>query len=74
MRSLWVMRINAAARMQGIGYGRLMDGLHKAGVVIDRRILSELAVNDESAFAEIVNKAKEALEQAYGSAAGSEKG
>ena len=74
MRSLWVMRINAAARVQGIGYGRLMDGLHKAGVTIDRRILSELAVNDEAAFAEVVNKAKEALELAYGSTAGSEEG
>ncbi len=68
MRSLWIMRINAAARIQGIGYGRLIDGLQKAGVAIDRRILADLAVNDQAAFGEIVNKAKQALEQTYGSA------
>jgi large subunit ribosomal protein L20 len=68
MRSLWIARINAAARMQGIGYGRLIDGLEKAGVAIDRRILADLAVTDEPAFREIVSKAKQALEKAYGSA------
>jgi len=68
MRSLWIIRINAAARMQGIGYGRLMDGLQKAGITIDRRILADLAVSDEAAFGEIVGKAKQALEKAYGSA------
>ncbi|MFH1314650.1 MAG: 50S ribosomal protein L20 [Candidatus Eisenbacteria bacterium] len=68
MRSLWIVRINAAARMQGIGYGRLIDGLDKAGVAIDRKILADLAVTDEAAFIEIVGKAKQALEKAYGSA------
>jgi large subunit ribosomal protein L20 len=68
MRSLWIIRINAAARMQGLGYGRLMDGLQKAGITIDRQILADLAVNDEAAFGEIVSKAKQALEKAYGSA------
>jgi large subunit ribosomal protein L20 len=68
MRALWIARINAAARLNGIGYGRLIDGLQKAGVGIDRKILAELAVNDEAAFTEIVSKAKQALEQAYGSA------
>ena len=68
MRSLWITRINAAARLRGIGYGRLMDGLRKAGVVMDRRILAEIAVSDDAAFAEIVNKAKQALEKSYGSA------
>ena len=68
MRSLWITRINAAARLNGIGYGRLMDGLEKAGVAIDRRVLAEIAVDDTAAFTEIVNKAKKALEQAYGSA------
>lgn len=68
MRSLWIMRINAAARSNGITYGRLMDGLQKAGVVIDRRVLAEIAVKDMAAFTEIANKAKQALEQAYGSA------
>jgi large subunit ribosomal protein L20 len=67
MRSLWIMRINAAARMNGMGYGRLMDGLRKAGVAIDRKILADLAVNDEAAFKEVVQTAKGALEKAYGS-------
>lgn len=68
MRSLWIVRINAAARPHGIAYGRLMDGLHKAGVVMDRKILADLALNDEAAFKEVVAKAKQALEKAYGSA------
>ena len=68
MRALWIARINAAARLNGIGYGRLIDGLQKAGVGIDRKILADLAVNDKAAFTEIVGKAKQALEQAYGSA------
>ena len=68
MRSLWIARINAAARLNGIAYGRLIDGLQKAGVAIDRKILADLAVNDEAAFSEIVNKAKTALEKSYGSA------
>ena len=66
MRSLWITRINAAARMNGLGYGRLMDGLKKAGVAIDRKILADLAVNDEAAFREIVQTAKGALDKAYG--------
>ena len=68
MRALWITKINAAARLNGIGYGRLIDGLQKAGVEIDRKILADLAVNDEAAFTEIVSKAKQALEQAYGPA------
>ena len=68
MRSLWITRVNAAARLNGIAYGRLIDGLQKAGVAMDRKILADLAVNDEAAFAEVVNKAKQALEKAYGSA------
>lgn len=68
MRSLWITRINAAARLNDIGYGRLMDGIHKAGIEIDRRTLADLAVHDEEAFREIVGKAREALEKAYGSA------
>jgi large subunit ribosomal protein L20 len=67
MRSLWIVRINAAARMNGMGYGRLMDGLRKAGVAIDRKILADLAVNDEAGFREVVQTAKGALEKAYGS-------
>jgi large subunit ribosomal protein L20 len=68
MRSLWIARINAAARLNDIGYGRLMDGIRKAGIEIDRKMLADLAVNDEAAFREIVSKAREALEKAYGSA------
>ncbi len=67
MRSLWIIRINAAARMNGMGYGRLMDGLRKAGVAIDRKMLADLAVNDEAGFREVVQTAKGALEKAYGS-------
>ena len=68
MRSLWIARINAAARLHDIGYGRLMDGIHKAGIELDRRMLADLALNDEAAFSEIVGKAREALEKAYGPA------
>lgn len=60
-RMLWIARINAAARMQGLSYSRLMDGLHKANIEIDRKILADLAVNDESGFALLAGKAKEAL-------------
>ncbi len=67
MRALWITRINAAARMNGLGYSRLIDGLKKAGILIDRKILADLAVNDEAAFKEIVEKARTALGNAYGS-------
>jgi large subunit ribosomal protein L20 len=50
-----------------MGYGRLMDGLRKAGVAIDRKILADLAVNDEAAFKQVVQTAKGALDKAYGS-------
>lgn len=61
MRRLWILRINAAARLCGMSYNRLMEGLHKAQVVIDRKALSELAVHDPAAFAQIVDKAKAQL-------------
>jgi large subunit ribosomal protein L20 len=67
MRSLWIARINAAARLNDLSYGRLMDGMRKAGIEIDRRMLADLAVSDEAAFRQIAGKAKEALEKAYGS-------
>ena len=60
-RKLWITRINAAARMNDISYSRLMDGLKKAGVTINRKMLSELAVSDKEAFASLVEKAKAAL-------------
>ena len=59
-RKLWIARINAAARMNGITYSKLIAGLKKANVTINRKMLAELAVSDEKAFAEIANIAKNA--------------
>ncbi|HLR62667.1 MAG TPA: 50S ribosomal protein L20 [Lentibacillus sp.] len=60
-RRLWIARINAAARMNDISYSRLMHGLKQAGVEVNRKMLSDLAVNDEKAFAQLADKAKAAL-------------
>lgn len=60
-RKLWITRINAAARQHDMSYSRLMNGLKLAGIDINRKILSEIAIADEKAFAELVNKAKDAL-------------
>ncbi|SFB24559.1 large subunit ribosomal protein L20 [Lentibacillus halodurans] len=60
-RKLWIARINAAARMNDISYSRLMHGLKQAGVEINRKMLSDLAVSDEKAFAQLAEKAKAAL-------------
>ena len=57
-RALWIQRINAAARLHGISYSRLIEGLTKAGVEIDRKMLADLAVNDANAFGVIAEKAK----------------
>ncbi|AEG14252.1 50S ribosomal protein L20 [Desulfofundulus kuznetsovii DSM 6115] len=57
-RKLWIARINAAARMNGITYSRLMNGLRKAGVEINRKMLADLAVNDARAFGKLVEVAK----------------
>jgi large subunit ribosomal protein L20 len=57
-RSLWIARINAAARINGISYSKLINGLKLAGVEINRKMLAELAVSDEAAFTELVNVAK----------------
>ena len=59
-RKLWISRINAAARMNGITYSNLINGLKKASVVINRKMLAELAVNDPKAFTEIAEIAKKA--------------
>jgi large subunit ribosomal protein L20 len=59
-RALWITRINAAARMQGLSYSRLMAGLRKAGVDINRKVLADLAVHDIDAFARIAEMAKSA--------------
>lgn len=61
MRSLWIARINAACRMNDISYSRFMNGLKKANVDLDRKVLSELATNDSAAFASLVETAKNAL-------------
>jgi large subunit ribosomal protein L20 len=60
-RALWITRINAQARTLDISYSRLVAGLKKASIVIDRRVLADLAVHDKDAFAAIVSKAKAAL-------------
>jgi large subunit ribosomal protein L20 len=60
-RRLWIQRINAAARANGITYNRLIQGLGLAGIEVDRRILAELAVNEPTAFAGLVEAAKAAL-------------
>ena len=60
-RSLWIQRINAGCRQHGMSYSRLIDGLHKAGVQVDRKILADLAVNDAAAFAKLVEAARGAL-------------
>ena len=60
-RRLWIQRINAAARANGMTYNRFIQGLREAGVEVDRRMLAELAVNDASAFAVLVETAKKAL-------------
>ena len=61
IRRLWITRINAAARINGLSYSVLMNGLKKAGVVLDRKVLADMAVNDPAAFAAIVEVAKKAL-------------
>lgn len=57
-RRLWIIRINAAARENGLSYGTLMGGLHKAGIDLDRKILAEMAVNDPVAFSQVANMVK----------------
>ena len=61
MRTLWIARINAAARMNGISYSRFMHGLKEAGVDMNRKMLSELAVNDAESFAALAETAKKSL-------------
>ncbi len=59
-RALWIQRINAAARLEGMSYSQLMGALHKAGIVINRKVLADLAMNQPEAFKAIVSKAKNA--------------
>ena len=60
-RSLWIARINAAARSHGLSYSRFMDGLKKAGVDLDRKVLADLAVNDPHGFSQIAELARRGL-------------
>ncbi|MEM6455226.1 MAG: 50S ribosomal protein L20 [Acidobacteriota bacterium] len=64
MRSLWIMRINAAAREHGITYSQLINGLKKAEIEVDRKVLADLAVREPAGFAAVVAAAKEALDAA----------
>ena len=61
MRRLWIQRINAASRMNGLQYSRLIHGLNLAGVEVDRKMMADLAVKDEQAFAALVETAKQHL-------------
>src|ERR671911_1773034 len=61
-RALWIQRINAAVREHGLTYGRFIDGLNKAGIEIDRKVLSDMAIHEPQAFAALVAQAKVALE------------
>ncbi|GAB0069969.1 hypothetical protein IBA8403_05540 [Pseudomonas syringae] len=60
-RALWIARINAGARVNGLSYSRFIAGLKKASIEIDRKVLADLAVNEKAAFAAIVEKAKATL-------------
>ena len=61
-RKLWIIRINAACRAEGLRYGQFINGLTKLGILLNRKVLSELAIHDPDAFKELVEKAKAALE------------
>ena len=58
-RALWITRINAAARENGLSYSRFMDGLHKADIQVDRKLLADMAVNDKNAFAQLAEQARQ---------------
>jgi large subunit ribosomal protein L20 len=64
IRKLWIVRINAAARNNGLSYSKFMDGLKKAGVEVNRKMLAEMAVNDNGAFAKFAEIAKQQLQPA----------
>ena len=61
-RALWIQRINAAVREHGLTYGRFIDGLNKAGIEVDRKVLSDMAINQPEAFGALVASAKASLE------------
>ena len=59
-RRLWIVRINAACRMNGISYSRFIDGCNKAGITLNRKVLSEIAIHDPAGFSKVVESAKAA--------------
>ena len=61
IRQLWIVRINAAVRENGMVYSKFMNGLAKAGIALDRKVLADIALNDPKAFADLVEQAKKAL-------------
>ena len=61
MRRLWIIRVNASARQQGLSYSQLIHGLHQAGVEVDRKVLADIAVRDPQAFALLASTAREGL-------------
>jgi large subunit ribosomal protein L20 len=61
LRSIWIIRINAAARRHDLSYSRLMNGLSRASIELDRKVLADIAVHDEEAFSVLAEKAKTAL-------------
>lgn len=62
IRKLWITRINAGARLNGMSYSAFMNGMKRAGVELDRKVLSDMAINDTAAFAQLVEVARKALE------------
>jgi large subunit ribosomal protein L20 len=68
-RRLWIVRINAAARLNGLSYNRLIEGLRKSGVEVNRKMLADLAVRDAAAFTQLAEIAKQAVGTAEGSSA-----
>jgi large subunit ribosomal protein L20 len=60
-RALWIQRINAAVRESGLTYGRFIDGLNKAGIEVDRKVLSDMAIHEPAAFGALVEASKKAL-------------
>jgi large subunit ribosomal protein L20 len=63
-RRLWIVRINAAVRAEGMKYSTFMNGLKKAGIELDRKVLADLAVNEQAVFSDLVSKAREGLKKA----------
>jgi large subunit ribosomal protein L20 len=68
MRRLWIVRINAAARQEGLSYSQFMHGLSKAGIGLDRKVLADMAVNDPQGFGKVADMAREQLPKGAGTA------